>query len=29
MVKNQPQQKVFTFGLLTIGAMMQKSFIFA
>ncbi|EJB46764.1 hypothetical protein HPHPA17_0203 [Helicobacter pylori Hp A-17] len=28
MVKNQPQQKVFTFGLLTIGATMQKSFIF-
>ncbi len=28
MVKNQPQKKVFTFGLLTIGATMQKSFIF-
>ncbi|EPZ94557.1 hypothetical protein N202_01215 [Helicobacter pylori UM067] len=28
MVKNQPQKKVFTSGLLTIGATMQKSFIF-
>ncbi|GAA7152248.1 hypothetical protein HpBGD46_12900 [Helicobacter pylori] len=28
MVKNQPQQKVFTSGLLTIGATILKSFIF-
>ncbi|GAA8370346.1 hypothetical protein HpDR4_15260 [Helicobacter pylori] len=28
IVRNQPQKKVFTFGLLTIGATMQKSFIF-
>lgn len=27
MVRNQPQKKVFIFGLLTIGATMQKSFI--
>ncbi len=28
MVRNQPQKKVFTFGLLTIGATILKSFIF-
>lgn len=28
MVRNQPQKKVFTSSLLTIGATMQKSFIF-
>ncbi|GAA8135512.1 hypothetical protein HpDR134_02270 [Helicobacter pylori] len=28
MVRNQPPKKVFTFGLLTVGATMQKSFIF-
>ncbi len=28
IAKNQPQQKVFTFGLLTIGATILKSFIF-